>query len=92
VLADPSLALRCTLLASTANRIACLSEHRARFPDSPRAAATLARLATLHAASNCAAAATPLLAEYLDRFPEGPDARTIRAWRDQCAHAHPIVP
>ena len=86
LLAEPAAHLRCTLVAATdhAGRRACLADYYRRFPDSPRAAAALARLAALHAATDCAAAA-PLLAEYVTRFPSGPDLAAVVAWRERCA-------
>jgi hypothetical protein len=85
-LAEPSTHLRCTLVADDdhAARIACLADYYRRFPDSPRAAAVLARLAALRATTDCAAAA-PLLDEYLRRFPAGADRSAVTAWRDRCA-------
>ncbi|HUQ03682.1 MAG TPA: hypothetical protein VM261_14390 [Kofleriaceae bacterium] len=86
VLAEPSAHLRCTLVAADdrSSRVACLADYYRRFPDSPRAAAALARLGVLHAATDCGAAA-PLLRAYLARFPDGPDHAAVSAWRDRCA-------
>jgi hypothetical protein len=90
VLAEPSAHLRCTLFVTDdrAGRIACLADYYRRFPDSPRAAAVLARLAVLHAATDCATA-LPLLREYLARFDGGSDRAAVVAWRDRCATPTP---
>lgn len=86
IVAEPSAYLRCTLVADSdrAGRRACFADHYRRFPNTPRAASVLARLAVLEAATDCATAES-LLVEYLARFPHGSDRAIVTAWRDRCA-------
>ena len=84
-LAMPAHYLRCLvqLRVDRAAARACLAEFRAAFPGSVHDADVLARLATATAATDCTAA-TPLLAEYLGRYPAGAQAPAVTRWRARC--------
>jgi hypothetical protein len=86
-LAMPARYLRCTMEQTDPGRRACLAGFRAAFPDSPRDAEVLARLAIVTARDGDCRAALPLLAEYRRRYPGGPSALDVRAWTVHCQAA-----
>jgi hypothetical protein len=86
-LAMPARYLRCTMEQTDPGRRACLTGFRAAFPDSPRDAEVLARLAIVTARDGDCRAALPLLAEYRRRYPGGPSAADVRAWTAHCQAA-----
>jgi len=79
--------LRCVLERTDPGRRTCLAGFRAAFPDSPRDADVLARLAIATARAGDCRAALPLLAEHEQRYPNGPGAGDVRAWRARCQSA-----
>jgi hypothetical protein len=86
-LAMPARYLRCTLEQTDPGRRACLYGFRTAFPDSPRDAEVLARLAIMTAHDGDCRAALPLLAEYQRRYSERPAAAAVRAWTAHCQAA-----
>jgi hypothetical protein len=86
-LAMPARYLRCTMEQTDPGRRACLTGFRAAFPDSPRDAEVLARLAIVTARDGDCRAALPLLAEYRRRYPSGSSAADMRAWTAHCQAA-----
>jgi len=83
-LAMPAAYLRCTLERTGGGYRTCLAAFRAAFPDSPRDAEVLAGLAIATARDGDCAAALPLFAESIRRYPKGPSATDVRAWRAYC--------
>ena len=83
-LAMPAAHLRCTLERTRDGYRMCLASFRAAFPDSPRDAEVLAGLAIATARGGDCAAALPLLAESVRRYPRGPNAADVRGWRAHC--------
>jgi hypothetical protein len=87
-LAMPAAYLRCLVTPpDDAGRRACLVGFRARYPGSPHDADALAWLAVAAARAGDCAAARPLIAEYLERHPDGPAAPAIQAWKARCTAA-----
>ena len=86
-LAMPATYLRCSLERTDAGRRTCLAGFRAAFPDSPRDADVLARLAAATAGVGDCSAALQLLVEHKRRYPNGSTAGALRAWNARCTAA-----
>lgn len=83
-LAMPAAYLRCTLEHTRDEYRSCLAAFRVAFPDSPRDAEVLAALAIATARAGDCASARPLFEESMRRYPDGPRAGDVRAWRAHC--------
>ena len=88
-LAMPATYLRCVIERSAPTLRTCLAGFRAAFPDSPRDADVLARLAAATAAAGDCAAALPLIAEYLRRYPAGTARGLVLTARARCEPGPP---
>jgi hypothetical protein len=86
-LAMPATYLRCTLEQTDPARRACLAGFRAAFPDSPRDADVLARLAAATAGIGACDAALQLLVELKRLHPQASTAAALRAWNARCKTA-----
>ena len=87
VFREPAAYLRCRVdLAAGADAAAsaCLGRFRQRYPRSAHDAAVLALLAALHHGRGRCDLATPLLAEYLRRYPAGPFAAEAAERHERC--------
>jgi ferric-dicitrate binding protein FerR (iron transport regulator)/outer membrane protein assembly factor BamD (BamD/ComL family) len=92
---DPAAFLLCRCEVDSGQRslaLACLERFRATFPDSPHNGSALALSATLHSEAKDCARATPLIDEYLHRFPAGAHARRLQELAKTCAQARLLAP
>jgi outer membrane protein assembly factor BamD (BamD/ComL family) len=83
-LALPAAELTCLAEDNPVPQRTCLIMFRILHPGSLLDADALARLANSYASSGDCADARPLLDEYQRRYPTGPDAAALAAWRARC--------